>query len=132
MSVRAAAPDPREFLPLTPQAFHVLLALLDGELHGYGIILDVRERTGGEVRLRTGSLYTLLRRLTEDGLITESDAGSSRSPDDERRRYYGLTSLGRDVVKAEAQRLERLVQFARDKRALSASRAASSRGSGRS
>jgi DNA-binding PadR family transcriptional regulator len=128
MPVRTAGPDPRQFLPLTPQAFHVLLALTDGELHGYGIILDVQERTNGEVRLRTGSLYTLLRRLTEDGLITESDARPAGADDDDRRRYYGLTSLGVDVVKAEAGRLERLLQWARDKRALSTGRTALSRG----
>ena len=131
MPVRAAAPDPRQFLPLTPQAFHVLLALIDGELHGYGVILDVQERTNGEVRLRTGSLYTLLRRLTEDGLITESDARPAGPDDDNRRRYYSLTSLGVDVVKAEAERLERLLQCARDKRALSTGRTALSRGSHR-
>ena len=122
MAVRAEAPDPRTFLPLTPHAFHVLLALMDGELHGYGIILDVQQRTDGEVKLRTGTLYTILRRLAEDGLITESDARPAADEDDERRRYYGQTPLGRAVVKAEAARLERLVQFARDKRALPVAR----------
>ena len=122
MAVRADAPDPRSFLPLTTHAFHVLLALMDGELHGYGIILDVQQRTEGDVRLRTGTLYTILRRLAEDGLITESEARPSADEDDERRRYYGQTPLGRAVVKAEAARLERLVQFARDKHALPVSR----------
>ena len=131
MVARAAAKDPRSFLPLTPHAFHVLLALMDGELHGYGIILDVQQRTNGEVTLRTGTLYTILRRLSEDGLITESDARPTAAEDDERRRYYGQTTLGRAVVKAEAARLERLVQFARDKHALPMTRAALTRGSDR-
>jgi DNA-binding PadR family transcriptional regulator len=131
MTMRAEAPDPRQFLPLTPQAFHVLLSLMDGELHGYAIILDVQQRTGGEVKLRTGTLYTILRRLAEEGLITESDARPAADEDDERRRYYGQTPLGRAVVKAEAARLERLVQFARDKHVLPMSRAALSRGSHR-
>ena len=131
MAARAEAPDPRTFLPLTPHAFHVLLALMDGELHGYGIILDVQQRTDGDVKLRTGTLYTILRRLAEDGLITESDARPAANEDDERRRYYGQTALGRAVVKAEAARLERLVQFARDKRALPMTRAALTRGSNR-
>ena len=123
--------DPRAFLPLTPQAFHVLLALMDGELHGYGIILDVQQRTDGEVRLRTGTLYTILRRLGEDGLITESDARPAAAEDDERRRYYAQTPLGRAGVKAEAERLQRLVQMARDKRALSSPRPGATRGSTR-
>ena len=128
MAARAQAPDPRTFLPLTPQAFHVLLALMDGELHGYGIILDVQERTGGDVTLRTGTLYTILRRLAEDGLITESDARPSADEDDERRRYSAQTPLGRAVVKAEASRLERLVQLAREKHALPPVRSALARG----
>ena len=127
----AGAPDPRSFLPLTPHAFHVLLALMDGELHGYGIILNVQQRTGGEVTLRTGTLYTILRRMVEDGLISESDARPSADEDDERRRYYAQTPLGRAVVKAEAARLERLVQFARDQRALPMTRTALTRGSHR-
>ena len=129
MSVRPAAPDPREFLPLTPHAFHILLSLIDGESHGYGIILDVQERTGGDVRLRTGTLYTILRRLVEDGLISETEPKAVES-EDERRRYYAHTPLGLAVTKAEAARLDRLVQMARDKRVLPA-RPALSRGSGR-
>lgn len=129
MPARPSDPDPRSFLPLTPHGFHVLLALSDGELHGYGIILDVQSRTDGEVRLRTGTLYTILRRLVEDGLITES---AERDVDgDERRKYYAATPLGRAVTKAEAARLDRLVQLARDKRVLPAARTAASRGQGR-
>ena len=129
MSARNPALDPREFLPLTPHAFHILLSLIDGELHGYGIIQDDEERTGGDVRLRTGTLYTILRRLVEDGLISETEPRAFEGGD-ERRRYYAHTPLGLAVTKAEAARLDRLVQMARDKRVLPA-RPALSRGSGR-
>ncbi|CAN5653033.1 PadR family transcriptional regulator [soil metagenome] len=122
--------DPRQFLPLTPHAFHVLLSLIGGELHGYGIILDVQERTGGDDRLRTGTLYTILRRLVEDGLITESEPRVLDDAD-ERRRYYAHTPLGLAVTKTEAVRLDRLVQLPRDKRVLPAARPALSRGSNR-
>lgn len=112
--------DARAFLPLTSPAFHVLLALADEERHGYGIILEVEARTGGDVRLRTGTLYTILKRLLADGLIVESAERPEPDADDERRRYYALTKLGRDVMKAEANRLERLVLLAREKRVLPA------------
>jgi DNA-binding PadR family transcriptional regulator len=109
--------DPRSLLPLTALAFQLLLALADGERHGYGILREIDERTGGRVRLRTGSLYTLLQRLLEERLIEESSA--RRQPgDDVRRRYYGLTPIGRAVLTAEARRFESLVADARRKRVL--------------
>ena len=110
--------DPRSFLPLTPLAFQVLLALADTERHGYGIIREVDERTDGLIRLRTGTLYTLLQRLLEEKLIEESDKRPSPDQDDERRRYYRLTELGRSVVGAEARRLESLIGEARRKHVL--------------
>ena len=110
--------DPRSFLPLTPLAFQVLLALADTERHGYGIIREVDERTDGLIRLRTGTLYTLLQRLLEEKLIEESDNRPSPDRDDERRRYYRLTELGRSVVGAEARRLESLIGEARRKHVL--------------
>jgi DNA-binding PadR family transcriptional regulator len=110
--------DPRSFLPLTPLAFQVLLALADTERHGYGIIREVDERTDGLIRLRTGTLYTLLQRLLDEKLIEESDRRPSPDQDDERRRYYRLTELGRDVVGAEARRLESLIGEARRKHVL--------------
>jgi DNA-binding PadR family transcriptional regulator len=99
--------DPSPFLPLTEAAFHVLLALADGPKHGYLIIKDVEDRTSGGVRLSTGTLYGLIKRFLDDELIVET------RPDDDRRRPYKLTALGRDVAEAEASRLERLVRAAR-------------------
>jgi DNA-binding PadR family transcriptional regulator len=110
-----AARDPDPFLPLTPAAFHVLLALADGAKHGYLILKDVEERTGGEVRLSTGTLYGLIKRFLDDELIVELPPAAE---DDERRRPYKLTALGRDVASREAARLERLVSSARAVRLL--------------
>lgn len=110
--------DPRSFLPLTPLAFQVLLALADTERHGYGIIREVDERTDGLIRLRTGTLYTLLQRLLAEALIEESDARPAAKDDDERRKYYRLTDLGRGVLTAEARRLESLIGEARRKRVI--------------
>jgi DNA-binding PadR family transcriptional regulator len=112
--------DPRSLLPLTGLAFQLLLALTDGERHGYGILREIEGRTNGLVRLRTGSLYTLLQRLLEEHLIEESST-RRKAGDDQRRRYYGLTPLGRAVLTAEARRLEALVADARRKRVLSRS-----------
>ena len=121
--------NPLSFLPLTPFAFQVLLALADGQRHGYAIIKEVEERSGGTVKLRTGTLYTLLQRLLEEQLIGESDGGvadvSTGEPGgpaaraDSRRRYYRLTALGDAVLRAEAQRLEGLIGDARRKHVLS-------------
>jgi len=103
--------DARRFLPLSPQQFHILLALSDRERHGYGIILDVVERTAGVLRLGTGTLYTSVARLVELGLIADADRADRH---DERRRYYRLTPLGRAVMRAETARLEGLVRHAHD------------------
>ena len=107
--------DPRSFLPLTPLAFQVLLALAGTERHGYGILREVDERTDGLIRLRTGTLYTLLQRLLEESMIEEATAPAG---EDERRKYYRLTVLGRDVLAAEARRLEALISEARRKQLL--------------
>ena len=119
--------DPRRFLPLSPQQFHILLALTGGHLHGYGIIGDVTERTGGALRLGTGTLYTALARLAALELVDESDRRAPAADDDERRRYYRLTPLGRAVLKAETERLETLVRHARRKGIVATSRPAFSR-----
>jgi DNA-binding PadR family transcriptional regulator len=115
---RSAALDPRGFLPLTPLACHVLLALADGGLHGYGIIREVSERTEGLITLRSGTLYTLLQRLLHEGLIAESERRPDPDHDDERRRYYEMTALGRTVLEADLRRLESAVGEGRRKRVL--------------
>lgn len=107
--------DPLLFLPLTPAAFHVLLALADGPRHGYSILKEVEERTGGEVRLSTGTLYGLIKRFLDDELIVELPAEEDGN---ERRRPYKLTPFGRQVARAEAVRLEQLVSAARGVRLL--------------
>ena len=110
--------DPRSFLPLTPLAFQVLLALAGTDRHGYGIIREVDERTDGLIRLRTGTLYTLLQRLTEEALIEDAPTPAGETTDDARRKYYRLTELGRSVLGAEARRLESLIGEARRKHVL--------------
>ena len=115
---RSASLDPRGFLPLTPLACHVLLALADGGLHGYGIIREVSERTDGLITLRSGTLYTLLQRLLSEGLIAESERRPDPDQDDERRRYYEMTALGRTVLEADLRRLESAVGEGRRKRVL--------------
>ncbi|MGD8330933.1 MAG: PadR family transcriptional regulator [Acidobacteriota bacterium] len=110
-------PDPQateSFLPLQPYEFHVLMVLSDQEQHGYGIRRATLERTGGKMRLDPGVLYRTLRRLKEAGLIAESDKRPAEDLDDQRRRYYGLTELGRKVARAEAERLEDLIVLARE------------------
>jgi DNA-binding PadR family transcriptional regulator len=109
--------DPRSFLPLTPLVFQVMLTLADEPRHGYGIIREVEERTDGVIRLRTGTLYALLPRLLEQGLLAES-AERAAEGDDERRRYYEITTLGHAVLKAEARRLELALEDARRKHVL--------------
>ena len=121
MHLRGSQPparDPRSLLPLTPIVFQVLLALSDGDRHGYGIIREVDERTDGLIVLRTGTLYTVLKRLLELDLVEDSDKRPAPHEDDERRRYYRLTAFGRTVMAAEARRLESVVALARDKRVL--------------
>src|ERR671910_2380342 len=112
--------DPGDLLPLTPAALNVLLALADGERHGYGIMLEVRERTGGKVRLGPGTLYGAIKRLKEGGVIEESGGRSGTEVDEERRRYYRLTGFGGEVLAAEVERLDGLVRAARRKGAFPA------------
>jgi len=101
-----------DLLPLPAATFHILVALLDEERHGYAIIQDVEARTGGELRLSAGTLYRSIARMVEQGLIAEVARRRSRD-DDERRRYYRLTEFGLDVARAEMRRLDRLVRLAR-------------------
>jgi DNA-binding PadR family transcriptional regulator len=114
--MRPTRRDPAALLPLTPSMFHVLIALADGEKHGYAIIKEVQRRTGGRLRLGAGTLYALIRRFLEQGVIEESSERPDPALDDERRRYYRLTTFGRSVAEAEAGRLEELIRMARAKR----------------
>lgn len=102
-------------LPLTPAMFHVLLALADGDKHGYAILKEVARRTEDKVRLSAGTLYGNLARLESAGMIVESDRRPAIGLDDERRRYYRLTEFGREVAVAEAQRMHEALAQAREK-----------------
>jgi DNA-binding PadR family transcriptional regulator len=115
MAVNEQTSDHHDQTPLTPAMFHVLLALADGEKHGYAILKEVLLRTDGKVRLSAGTLYGIIKRLNEEGWIAESDVRPAAGLDDERRRYYRLTDLGRRVAGTEARRLEELVDMARNK-----------------
>jgi DNA-binding PadR family transcriptional regulator len=112
---------PDALLPLTPAVFHILLALADGEKHGYGIMKEVTQRTGGSMRLGPGTLYGSIGRMLESGLIEASDERPDPEVDDERRRYYRLTDFGLRVAEAESRRLDQLVQVARLKHVLAPS-----------
>lgn len=107
---------PEAFLPLRSHWFHILLSLVGGEQHGYGIMQDVLERTDRKVRLWPATLYGSLKRLIQEGLIVESGERPAPEFDDARRRYYRLTPLGRRVLELESQRLEALVQMLRARR----------------
>jgi DNA-binding PadR family transcriptional regulator len=101
-----------EVLPLTPPVFHILLALAEEERHGYGIMQDVAQQTGGALQLGPGTLYGCLKRMVAAGLVEECDERPDPALDDERRRYYRMTPAGRRAVRAEAQRLAVAVTIA--------------------
>ncbi len=107
--------DPESLLPLTPGMFQVLIALADGDKHGYAIIKEVDRRSDGQISLSAGTLYTIIRRFEQEGVIAESAARPDPSLDDERRRYYKLTEFGRDVARAEGRRMENALGMAREK-----------------
>jgi len=109
---------PANFLPLTPVAFEIMLALADGEQHGYSIMREVERRSHGTVTLHPGTLYRALARLLESGLIAELDERPDPQHDDERRRYYQLTERGIAVARAEAERLNSQLSAARARRLL--------------
>ncbi len=108
-------PEPEAYLPLTPAVLDIMVALGEEELHGYAIMREVRRRTGGKRRLAPGTLYRSLRQMEERGWVVESEERPDPDLDDERRRYYRLTDLGRRVALAELERLEGLVSAARSK-----------------
>lgn len=110
------ARPPEDLLPLTPAVFHILLALADGEKHGYAIMQEVVAITNGEMKMGPGTLYGSIKRMLEMGLIGESDERPDPALDDERRRYYRLTTFGEQVAKAESKRLATLLHTASLKR----------------
>ncbi len=112
-SSREDEPRPEDFLPLHRDTFHILVSLADRDRHGYSILLDVAERTSGALRLSPSSLYASIKRLLHQGLIEELTERPDPDEDDERRRYYRLTRLGRKVAEVEARRLEQLLADAR-------------------
>ncbi len=101
--------DPRSYLPLKPVDLLLLLALADDEQHGYALVQSIAERTEGIVELEPGNLYRIIKRLLADGLVAESERRPAPDLDDERRRYYRLTSLGARVAAEETRRLRSLV-----------------------
>lgn len=112
--------DPHLHLPLKTNWFHILLSLADQEQHGYGIMQEVLDRTGGKVRLWPATLYGTLKRLIDAELIEESGDRPAAEFDDARRRYYRLTRFGRRVLAAESERLQELVRILQVKRKVEA------------
>lgn len=104
--------------PLSPAVFHILMALADGEKHGYSIMKDVEGQTGGRLKLGPGTLYGSIKRMLQAGLIEESGERPDPAIDDERRRYYRASGLGRKVLAAESRRLEQAVETARRRQVL--------------
>ena len=113
------AKTPQDLLPLTPPVFHILLALSEGERHGYAIMQEVAADTGGSLQLGPGTLYGCLKRMLSARLVGESDERPDPDLDDERRRYYRITDLGARTLRAEAERLASAVSAARAKRLFS-------------
>ncbi len=113
--MRIEQTEPENRGPLTPAVFHILLALADGERHGYSIMQEISGQTQGKVRVGPTTLYRSIKHLLAEGLIAESDERPDPALDDERRRYYRLTDLGERVVLAEVRRLEETLTIARGK-----------------
>ncbi len=105
--------SPESLLPLPAATFHILLAVADEDRHGYAIIRDIETRTGGKLRMSPGTLYRSVQRMVEQGLIIETDERPDPEFDDERRRYYRITALGKQAAKAEAARMASLLEQAR-------------------
>ena len=110
--------EPRDLVPLSPAVLNIMLALAGEERHGYGIMREVEERSGGRTKLGPGTLYGSIKRMLADGLIEESDERPDPAMDDQRRRYYRITDFGRRVAGAEAERLSGLVETARARKLL--------------
>ncbi len=112
MKRRTRDDDLSSHLPLKPVFFLILLVLVDGERHGYGIVKEIAERSGGAIRLEPGNLYRFIRRLMETGMVSESAKRRTLESADERRRYYQITEFGTQVFAAEAARMKSLVSEA--------------------
>ena len=110
--------DVLKLLPLTPTVFHMLLALADGDKHGYGIMKAVEAETQGQMQIRVGSLYGSIGRMIEAGLVEEKDERPDPELDDQRRRYYGLTAFGKRVLSAEAARIAQAMAVIQNKHIL--------------
>ena len=110
------ASDPSSQLPLTPVVLHILLALVDGERHGYAIAQEIEATTYGQIRTGPGTLYGSIQRMLGSSLIEEAARRRRAPDDDERRRYYRVTAFGRRVLELELQRLSQVVRVARQKR----------------
>jgi DNA-binding PadR family transcriptional regulator len=107
--------DPKSQLPLTPVVLHILLALTEGERHGYAVAQEIEETTEGRIRMGPGTLYGSIQRMLTASLIEESPAKRRAESDDDRRRYYRMTTLGRRVLELELERLTDVVAIARRK-----------------
>ena len=103
----------RGVLPLKPNDYHILFALLDGERHGYWIAKEIRNQTGGQIHLEAGNLHRTIQKLIRQGLVKPTDKRPAPEADDERRRYYIITTLGRRALAADAARMKDLVEAAR-------------------
>lgn len=114
----SVAEEAARHLPLSPRVLQILLSLADAPRHGYAVIQEVAERTDGEIRLTASTLYDALTRLSARGCIEEVPAPPDADVNDSRRRYYQLSDLGREVTRLEAQRLERVLETARQKKLL--------------
>ncbi len=110
--------DPQSFLPLTNLAFHTLVALAEEDRHGYAIIKDIEDRTDRQLSVRSGALYTVIQRLLEVGLVDNASIPDRELASDQRRKYYRITELGRQVAALEGARLARMVDAAQQRRLL--------------
>lgn len=111
--MKAMDPKPASLIPLPAATFHILMAVANEDRHGYAIIQDVEQRTGGALRLSAGTLYRSIQRMLEQGLLVETSERPAPELDDERRRYYRITRFGAAVARAEARRLTDLLTMAR-------------------